>query len=637
MPEFVAPQLCRLVDAPPEGANWVHEAKLDGYRMQLRVECSVSALRTRKGLDWSGKFPEIVAEAGSLPDCLIDGEVCALKEGMPDFAALQQALSEGKTGDLIFFVFDLLFLEGADYREAPLSERKEQLAALIKRSRKIPHFRHVEHFTTSGATMLESACKTGLEGIVSKRIDAPYRSGRNDLWTKAKCRSGQEVVIGGWWGDGKNLRSILIGAWEGKDFLYQGRVGTGFNSKNSDPLLLALRPLKRASSPFTAGVKPPRAKEINWVEPKVVAEVEFATRTTDGLLRQAAFKGVREDKPSRAVVVERAMDVHEAEKLADKEKNMARTAAATKPRASSARDNNAVAGIAISHPDKVLWPATKTTPTVTKLELARYYEMIAPRMLPHIGGRPISMVRAPDGILGQRFFQRHVLAGVAGAVPIKAKGVKEPYHAVDTVEGLVALGQVAVLEIHPWGCKPYDAETPERLIFDLDPDVELPFERVMDSAKEVRDLLTECGLTPFVKTTGGKGLHVVVAIKSSPKKPPTWVEAKAFALAVAQTMARNLPKGYTTNMAKKQRGGRIFLDYLRNDRMATAVAPWSPRARPGATIAVPIAWKELRNGLDPAEFTLARAAALVKRADPWKDLAASAASLEAARKKLEKL
>jgi bifunctional non-homologous end joining protein LigD len=275
-----------------------------------------------------------------------------------------------------------------------------------------------------------------------------------------------------------------------------------------------------------------------------------------------------------------------------------------------------------------LWPG------ITKLDLARHYEMAAERMLPHVRLRPISMVRAPDGINGERFFQRHVLAGVAAVVPLKARGEPKPFHAIDSVEGLVALAQAAVLEIHPWGCKENDPETPERIIIDLDPDPELPFDRVIDGAKEVRDALALCGFTPFVKTTGGKGIHVVVAIKGTPKNPARWPAAKEFAHALVERVAEAAPERYTTNMSKKQRGGKIFLDYLRNDRMATAVGPWSPRARPGATIATPAAWKDLRKGFDPAAFTLKTAAPLLKRADPWKDIAASAISLESARKKL---
>ncbi len=632
MPDFVPPQLARLVDAPPVGPNWVHEAKFDGYRMQLRVEAGRARLRTRKGLDWTERLPEIAGEGSKLADCMLDGEVCAIKDGLPNFAALQNALSEQKTAGLVYFVFDLLFLKGFDYREQQLSRRKDALASVLE-AKTPPQYRYVDHFAVDGGTMLESACKSGLEGIVSKRLDAPYRSGRSDLWTKEKCRGGQEVVIGGWWGSPSKLRSILVGAWRGNDFVYLGRIGTGFNSENSGPLLKALNKLKRPKSPFTAGVKPPRAKEITWVEPKLVAEVEYSTITADGLLRQASFKGLREDKPASSVVIELPKPVAEVETGAETEKTM--SLAKTLDRPKTKPGANVVAGITISHPEKILWPKSKEGPAITKLELARYYEMAAERMLPHVALRPISMVRAPEGIEGERFYQRHVLAGLAAVVPMKVAGEKAPYHAIDSVEGLVALGQAAVVEIHPWGAKRGDPETPERLIFDLDPAPELPFERVIDAAKEMRRLLAACGFTPFVKTTGGKGIHVVVAIKGSTKKPPSWPEAKDFARLVAEKAAAAAPGRYTTNMSKKQRVGRIFVDYLRNDRTATAVAPWSPRARPGAPVAVPLAWNDVKKGLDPAEFSIATATAIFKRADPWKDLAASAVSLEAARKKLE--
>jgi bifunctional non-homologous end joining protein LigD len=634
----VEPQLTRLVDEPPAGAIWVHEIKFDGYRMQLRVEKGRATFSTRKALDWSHRFPEIVAEARHLPDCLIDGEVCALDErGLPSFAGLQQALSDGKTGELIFFVFDLLFLNGADLRSEPLSVRKDALRNLLEKSRGIAHFRYVEHFATSGATFLKSACRANLEGIISKRLDAPYRSGRGDLWTKEKCRGGQEIVIGGWWGGPSKIRSILIGAFRGDDFVYLGRIGTGFNSQNSGPLLRALTKLKRPKSPFTAGIKPPRAKEITWVEPKLVAEVEYATITRDGLLRQASFKALREDKPARSVVLERPADVHEAEERSEEQKAESPsvvTSAPVKPKSSA---GNSVAGIIISNPEKILWPATKESGAVSKLDLARYYEHAADQMLPHIAGRPISLVRAPDGINGERFFQRHVLSGAGHVTPIKAAGDKKPYHAIATREGLVALAQAGVLEIHPWGCKPGDPETPERLIFDLDPAPDVPFDRVIDAAKEVRNVLADCGFTPFVKTTGGKGIHVVVAISGTRNRPVTWDEAKGFALMLSEYVARAHPARYVTNMAKNQRGGKIFLDYLRNGRMATAVAPWSPRARDGATIAVPLAWRQLKKGLNPASFRIETASSLFNRADPWKDLGKSAISLEAAKKKLQTL
>lgn len=632
MPDFVAPELARLVDAPPIGSGWAHEAKFDGYRMQLRVEDGRAQLRTRKGLDWSVKFPEIVDEGAKLSDCMVDGEVCAIKDALPNFAALQQALSDGKTDELVYFVFDLLFLNGADLREEKLSRRKETLKKFLQ-AKRLPHFVYVEHFSVDGETMLESACKSGLEGIVSKRLDAPYRSGRSDLWTKEKCRGGQEVVIGGWWGGPSKLRSLLVGAWRGNNFMYMGRIGTGFNSENSGPVLRALNKLKRPVSPFTAGVKPPRAKEITWVEPKLVAEVEYSNLTADGIVRQGSFKALREDKPARSVIVETPKPVAEVE--AETENTMpAKTLA--RPVA-KAPGQSVIAGITISHPEKTLWPSSKEGAAVTKLELARYYEMAADRMLPHLVLRPLSMVRAPDGIEGERFYQRHVLAGVKGAVPMKVEGEKAPYHAIDSLEGLIALGQAAVVEIHPWGAKKGDPETPERLIFDLDPAPELPFERVVEAANEMRGLLSALSFEPFVKTTGGKGIHVVVAIKGSPRKPVTWAEAKDFAKLVAEKAAQVAPQRYTANMSKKQRVGRIYIDYLRNDRTATAVGPWSPRARPGAPVAMPLFWKDVKRGLDPKAFSIATAAQIFKRADPWKDLIASAASLEAARKKLEAL
>jgi bifunctional non-homologous end joining protein LigD len=606
--------------------------------MQLRVEKGRAQLRTRKGLDWTQRFPEIAAEGRALSDCIMDGEICALDEnGVPSFAGLQQALSSGNTGGLVYFVFDILFLEGVDLRQEPLSARKEMLAALIEKSKSLTHFRYVEHFAVSGVTFLKTACQSHLEGIISKRLDAPYRSGRSDLWTKEKCRGGQEIVIGGWWGGPSKIRSILIGSFEGEDFVYRGRIGTGFNSENSGPALRALIKLKRANSPFTRGVKPPRAKEITWVEPKLVAEVEYATITQDGLLRQASFKGLREDKPARSVSLEQPTKVHVAEERSEDEVMDAAGTVTKKAVKTRSANGGAVAGITISNPDKVLWPASKKAPDVTKLDLARYYEMAAGRMLPHIANRPISLVRAPDGINGEKFYQRHVLAGVAHALAIPVKGEKQPFHGIDSVAGLIALAQAGVLEIHPWGCKPGDPETPERLIFDLDPAPDVSFETVMEAAKEMRDVLAAIGFTPFVKTTGGKGIHVVIAIEGTRSKGINWDDAKAFSLKVVELMAAAAPDRYVTNMSKKQRGGKIFLDYLRNARSATAVGPWSPRAREGATIAVPLTWNQIKKGLDPSAFTIPAAVPLLKRADPWKDLAKSGFSLETARKKLEKL
>jgi bifunctional non-homologous end joining protein LigD len=598
MPDFVAPELCRIVETPP-GDGWGHEVKFDGYRIEIRVEKGKPFLRTRKGLDWTDRFPEIAKDMRGFPDCLLDGEVVAMDEhGVSDFGALQAALSDHKTAGLIFFAFDLLFLEGADLRNEPLTARKAALEKLMKRHGK-NRLRFVHYFESAGSAMLNAACSLKLEGIISKRLDSPYRSGRSDNWTKAKCRGGQEVVVGGWWGDNKIVRSLLVGAHRGGKLVYMGRVGTGYNSQNVPPLLKRLRPLKRAASPFAPNSEIPRARGINWVEPRLVAEVEFGTITQAGLLRQAAFKGLREDKPARSIVPERQPAAEKKERAMPKQ----------------------TAKSSLTHPDKVLWPKAGKDAAVTKADLADYYALAAGRLLEQIAGRPLSLVRAPDGIDGQRFFQRHAMKGGSPTLkPVKVKGEREPYVTIDTKEGLQALAQSAVLEIHPWGSKVGDPETPARIVFDLDPAEDVKFAAVVAAAKEMRARLKALGFEPFVKTTGGKGIHVVIAVKGTAKKPITWPIAKAFARDVCLALERDAPERFTTNMSKAKRPGKIFLDYLRNDRTSTAVAPWSPRARPHAPISMPLAWAALKPGLDPLAFTVHKAKALLKKADPWKGI-----------------
>jgi bifunctional non-homologous end joining protein LigD len=613
MPGFIAPQLARLTKAPPAGSDWVHEVKFDGYRMQLRVEHGRARLFTRKALDWTERFPEIARDGRSLPDCIIDGEICALNaEGVSDFGVLQTALSDHKTGALIYYVFDCLFASGSDLRKRSLDERKRILEELLKRAPKRLYF--VPHFISSGEAMLTAACRMDLEGVISKRLDAPYQSGRGDSWTKSKCRGGQEVVIGGWRGSPRKFRSLMVGTFLKGKLRYMGRVGTGYNAKVAADLLNRLRPLERAKSPFVG--KPPHLADVNWVEPKLVAEIEFENVTADGLFRQAAFKGLRLDKSAAAVI---------AEIPADTEKAMPARKAK-----SSAKPDNTVLGIAISHPDKVLWPKSKLGPAVTKLELAKYMAMVADRVLPHVKDRPISVVRTPDGITGQTFFQRHALKGTAvPMLAIKVEREKEPFLGVDSAKALIALAQQAVTELHPWGCKPGDPEAPERIILDLDPAPDVKFTHVVEGAKELKARLEKLGFMPFVKTTGGKGLHVVIAIKGA-----DWPQAKAFAKAVAMQLESDEPDRYTTTIAKKARAGKIFVDYLRNDRTSTGVAPWSPRAREGATIAVPIAWSEVNARLDPRKFTIHTAAKILKKPDAWKALTKSAKPIAVAMKKL---
>jgi bifunctional non-homologous end joining protein LigD len=622
MPSFIPPQLCRRVGRPPSGSDWVHEIKLDGYRMQLRVQDGQTVMRTRKGLDWTDRFAR-VAEAGRrLPDCIIDGEVVALDHnGAPDFAALQAALSEGRSGDLTYFVFDLLHAGSHDLRRLPLSERKARLKAML--DRKGPHsthIRYVEHLTDPGDAVLKSACNLELEGIISKRAGAPYQSGRSDSWHKSKCRGGQEVVIGGWSGTGANLRSLFVGVYRGDHLVHTGRVGTGFNQRSAGGLLTKLKALKTDRSPFAGKGAPRRKSDWNWVEPKLVAEIEFAGWTGDGNVRQAAFKGLREDKPAAEVRAERP----------------AKTELPTpspKTRGNRVKGGtDVVMGVVISKPDKPLWPEG-----YTKLDLARYLEKVGPWMIEHLRGRPCSIIRAPDGIGGERFFQRHEMKGMSNLLSLaKVAGDRKPYIQIDRIEGLIAAAQIAAIEYHPWNNQPGHPAVPGRLVFDLDPAPDVAFAAVIAAAKEIRERLEDVGLVAFCKTTGGKGLHVVTPLAVKAKDNLGWEEAKAFAQAVCAAMAADSPDRYLLNMSKKQRTGRIFLDYLRNDRMSTAVAPLSPRMRPGAPVSMPVRWSQVRAGLDPQRFTVKTTLALLAKNQPWQEYSGSERPLENAIRKLVK-
>jgi bifunctional non-homologous end joining protein LigD len=640
IPDFVAPQLCVSVERPPETEGWCHEIKFDGYRVQLRAVDGEVSLKTRKGLDWTDKFPGIAKEARGLPSALIDGEIVALDHnGVPDFSTLQAAISDGMTDNLVFFAFDLLFADEMDLRSLPLSERKQRLRRLLEArvSGRAKSIRYVEHFESGGDAILQSACELSLEGIVSKKLSAPYRSGRSEDWTKAKCRAGHEVVLGGWKTTDGKFRSLMAGVHRGDHLAYVGIVGTGFGQDKVRQIMPVLKAAASDKNPFGGKNAPRQTRDVHWLRPELVAEIEFAGWTDAGNIRQAAFKGLRQDKPAEEVRAEEPAVATLAKPVAAKKAGKSAKAKA----GTSAADGRAagqsavVMGVVISKPNKELWPDAGDGRPVTKLDLARYFEAVGGWMIGHLKGRPCSLVRAPDGIYGEHFFQRHAMRGTSNLLElVKVFGDHKPYLQIDRVEGLAAVAQIGALELHPWNCAPGAPDIPGRLVFDLDPAPDVEFSSVIDAATDMRQHLAAVGLESFCKTTGGKGLHVVTPLLHGAKDKVTWPEAKVFAQGLCQWMAGEDPDRYLLNMSKKLRKGKIFLDYLRNDRMATAVDVLSPRAREGATVSMPLTWTQVQGDLDPKRYSVRTVPALLAKTKAWEGYDDAASSIKAAIKKL---
>lgn len=578
------PQLAVPAAALPRGDGWIIEPKLDGYRALSSIDDGRVRIRSRTGQDWSRRFPVIAGALAALrvSSAVLDGEICALDEqGRPGFQRLQHALAE-RTADrdaLIYFVFDLLFLDGVDLRHRPLAARKSLLAALLEGAKSPLSYLAPLHVNgEDGDDLMKQVCRAGLEGVVAKRGDKPHRARRAPEWVKIKCGLRQEAVIVGYTAP-KGTRiafgALLLGVREAGGLEYAGRAGTGFSSSVLVRLGARLRAL-RVDSPAVRNA--PRLRDATWVRPELVAEIAFTGWTDDGVFRNPSFIGLREDKPAADVRRERPDCV--------------------------------VEGVRISHPDRVL----ERESGLTKLALARYLDLVAPRMLPHAIRRPLALVRRPGGDPGETFFQKRRSAGMPDSIRGARAGGWEVIYIEDS-SGLIALAQFSAVEIHGWGARLPGATRPDRLVMDLDPDESLPFARVVEAARAIRELLRSIGLESFVTTTGGKGLHVIAPI--APRFD--FDTAKAVTRAVAERLARDAPDEYVAVMARAaRRGGRIFIDYLRNGQGATAILPYSPRARPGAPVATPIAWRDLAH-LDPRELTVATIPRLLRRKDPWSD------------------
>jgi len=632
IPQPIEPELATLVSTTPEGDDFIHEVKFDGYRVIARVDAGRVQLLTRGGEDWTKRMPGLATALAQLKaqSAILDGEYVALDErGVTDFQLLQNAFSGKSQAPLAYYAFDLLYLDGADLRPLPLVERKAKLQELLGRLTKAQTtIRYSDHTRGEGARFFAEAAKLGLEGVVSKRANSPYRSGRGKDWQKSKSLARQEFVIVGFSepaGGRSHLGALLLGVRRADQVVYSGRVGTGFTDRSLKDLHARLAPLEIEKPNLSNAPRGAEVRGVHWVEPELVAEVAYTAITHDGLLRHPIFKGLREDKPARDVVLEQPRAV--ASRTPHKQPTPSAAAKTTLSHPNETRKAatpSAAAKTILSHPDKILYPELR----LTKRELADYYELVTEVMLPHVINRPLTLLRCPEGRQKQCFFQKHPGKSLPEGlvrVQVPSSDGNSEYAAISDARALPALVQMGVLEVHLWGALASDAEHPDRLVFDLDPAPELDFKATIAGARALRQLLQELGLKSWLKTTGGKGLHVTVPIIPE----AGWDDIKDFCRAIAEELTRRDPERYLATMSKAKRQGKIFIDYLRNGRGATFIAPYSPRAREGAMIAMPIEWDDLSPKFKPEIFTVRSAEKYLskRRSDPF-------ASLLKARQKL---
>ncbi len=597
--EYPDVQLATLVDAPPEGDRWVHEIKFDGYRLLAFLADGDVILRTRNGNDWTRKFPTIYASVAKLKakTAVLDMEAVVLDSaGKSSFQAMQQALGEGgNLQRMQGYVFDLLHLDGQDLAREPLTARKKALGKLLKKSRDDTYLHYSDHVVGHGAEVIAKSCSMGLEGIVSKLADSPYREGRQKTWLKSKCIKRQEFVIIGYTAARSGPRAIgalHLGYNYKSAMKYAGKVGTGFGMQDAQDLHDRLVKLQ-TETPAIKGLPRSILKTAHWVRPSLLCEIAFTEWTSDGHIRHPCFQGLREDKKPQEVTMEKPMQI----KRSDPQKK--------KP------DRLEIFGVGVSHPDRVIFKDTG----LTKGRLAEYYAAASPWILKDIAGHPVSLLRCPEGTAGDCFYQRNPGTGLGPDVKLfkwKHKGKSYEYLYIDNEKGLIELVQMGAIELHPWGARADRIDYPDRLIFDLDPDEGVPFEAVKLAARDLRQRLKRNGLESFLKCTGGKGLHVTVPLAEKDK----WPEAKAFCAGLAEEMVRDVPAAYVATMSKAKRKGKIFVDYFRNDYTATAIADFAVRARPGAPVALPLEWKELETLGAANQFTITDVLKRIKKTEP---------------------